>query len=373
MLPLQRVVQFLQAAIEASVYVAPTEHGLTAAELYEVGRRLGFKDGEIGDAMPQVATQYFGGRDRRLQLPEHAWMMPGHLTFRENPELRNPEAFDFVISQLNELARDVGTGSAKLDRSIIIVRGEAQSIPCHDIDVAITLMSLSQQLSEDGGVVRFKSAQGGQKPLPSSSLNQPNASLLRNDKAARTEALPHVRDVIARRGDGRPKSVEPFGAFAERLEELGYGHFRLWWSQTVNELERTDPTTSPLSTIVLTAALVEGALTFVVRHARDRGLGVFGSTTFGNDSRTWKIDELVASAARGGDTAILDAQTKNRADGLVTMRQRIHAGRMLSEFPRGVPDLRPEEARESQAVAAQVVRRILDWLERYRTGMDGAL
>jgi hypothetical protein len=70
--------------------------------------------------------------------------------------------------------------------------------------------------------------------------------------------MPHVRDVIERRMDGRPKSAEPLGAFAEQLEKLGYGHFRLWWNQTVAELGRTDPTSSPLSALVLAAALVEG-------------------------------------------------------------------------------------------------------------------
>jgi len=53
-MPLQEVVQLLQAAIEASVYIAPTEPGLTATELYEIGKRTGLKEGEIGDAMPQV-------------------------------------------------------------------------------------------------------------------------------------------------------------------------------------------------------------------------------------------------------------------------------------------------------------------------------
>jgi hypothetical protein len=38
---------------------------------------------------------------------------------------------------------------------------------------------------------------------------------------------------------------------------------------------------------------------------------------------------------------------------------------MLSEFPAGVPDLRPDEARDAKTTAELVVRRVLDWLERY--------
>jgi hypothetical protein len=177
--------------------------------------------------------------------------------------------------------------------------------------------------------------------------------------------MPHVEDVVKRRADGRPKSSEPFAAFAEQLEKLGYAHFRLWWSQTVAELGRADQNSSPLSTLVLAAALVEGALTFVVKHARSLDLGAFASSDFAGEPRTWRLEDLVASAARGSESAILDVQAKTRAELLIRSRQRIHAGRMLSEFPNGLPDLRPEEAREAKSVAELVVRRILDWLEKY--------
>jgi hypothetical protein len=62
----------------------------------------------------------------------------------------------------------------------------------------------------------------------------------------------------------------------------------------------------------------------------------------------------------GADTAILDIATRQRADGLIRTRQRVHAG-----LPGGPPDLRPEEARKAKATAELVVRRVLDWLEKY--------
>jgi hypothetical protein len=83
---------------------------------------------------------------------------------------------------------------------------------------------------------------------------------------------------------------------------------------------------------------------------------------YAREPHKWRIDKLVESAAH--NEAILDFQTKNRAEGLIRTRQRIHAGRMLSAYPKGVrvPDLRPEEAREAKAVAEQVVRGVIDWL-----------
>ena len=154
-------------------------------------------------------------------------------------------------------------------------------------------------------------------------------------------------------------------AFAEQLNKLNYAPFRLWWTQIVAELRRADVHSSPVSVSVLAAALVEAALTFVVKHAHALGLGVFRSSDFDRDPRTWKIDDLVASAASGSGSAILDSQTKNRAEALIRIRQRIHAGRMLSDFPAGVPDLRPEEARDAKTTAELVVRSVLDWLQKY--------
>jgi len=156
--------------------------------------------------------------------------------------------------------------------------------------------------------------------------------------------------------------VEPLDAFAEELEKLGYREFRLWWSQIVAELRQCNPSSTPVAACVLAAALVEGALTFIVKHARAKGL--FQSKDYDREPRTWKIDDLVASAASGGPSAILDASTRARADTLIRTRQRIHAGRMLSEYPAGPPDLRPDEARDAKASAEQVVRAILDWLQR---------
>jgi hypothetical protein len=142
----------------------------------------------------------------------------------------------------------------------------------------------------------------------------------------------------------------------------------------VSELRQTNPQSSPVAALVLAAALVEAALTFVVRHARKLGLGVLASKDFEGNPRTWKIDDLVASASRGGDTSILDVSTRQRAESLIQARQRIHAGRMLADFPTGgAPDLRPDEARDARATAEAVVRRVLDWLAKYPAGTGRSL
>jgi hypothetical protein len=62
---------------------------------------------------------------------------------------------------------------------------------------------------------------------------------------------------------------------------------------------------------------------------------------------------------------VLDNATRHRADHLAQARQRIHAGRMISEHPSGPPDLRPEEARDATQTASLVARSILDWLHKH--------
>ncbi len=360
MIPNQEITSLLKAAIDCSVFVNPTDPGLTYQELLEVGKRCGFLDGEVADAVRHVGER----------LPEYNRLMPDHTArhmfaflSHEEPEYRKFAAFDFVISQLNERVRADGMAGARLERRLIVERALTESIPRHDIEVAITYQKLTGVLAEKDGVVRF-SHNSGVHELPSVTLekmNQHNRTPRRYVSRERT--FPIVKDIIERRTDGRPSTVEPLDAFSEQLDRLGYGVFRMWWTQTVAELRRSDVHSAPLSVSVLAAALVEGALTFVVKHARK--FGAFQSSDFDRDPRTWKIEDLVRSAAPGGDSAILDLQTKNRAETLIQTRQRIHAGRMLSDFPAGVPDIRPEEGRNAKATADQVVRRVLDWLQKY--------
>jgi hypothetical protein len=285
----------------------------------------------------------------------------GTIPIAKNPEYRNIDAFDFVYSQLNHIVRAQGIRNAQLDRKVLVGLAIAQNIPERDVEAAVTIMVMCSYLKEDDNQLRPPGSGWNHQQLPSQQLGRMNVP----HSAGRERAYSLVRDMIQRRTDGRPPHAEPFDAFAEALHRLGYGQFRLWWTQIVTELQHSNPGSSPTSVLVLAAALVEGTLAFVVKYARHLNLGVFQSTDFDRDPRTWKIDDLVNSAARGGDTTILDDRTRARALNLIATRQRIHAGRMLSDFPRGVPDLRPEEPRDAIATAEQVVRCVLDWLDKY--------
>ena len=284
--------------------------------------------------------------------------------YREEPDYRNFDALDFVIGEMNARAREFGGLAAQLDREVLVERAVAAGVPRLDAEASITLFVFSGQFTEKDGVIR--SAQGiPYSPLPTMQRQQSGGFSQTYQRPERTKVYPVVQDVISRRQDGRPRVTEPLDAFAEQIDRLGYGRLRMWWTQTAQELRQCEPQATPVSACVLSAALVEGSLTFVVHHARSLGLPVFRSKDFDRDPRSWRIDDLVASAASGGDDAILDTQIRARADILVRTRQRIHAGRMMSDYPGAMPDLRPDEARDAKATADLVVRAILDWLERF--------
>lgn len=361
---LHQVKSFVRAALECSVYVAPAAPGLTHSELLEVGQRLGYQPGEINDALSDINT-YENEGPRGHLMPDFA-ALAFCLDFHtpQEPDFRNRQAVDFVFTQMSNCARTAGRDRAAIERSVLVERAVQEGIPRHDIDVAITLMVLRNIVQLKAGLISYPSG-GSRYASPSEQRRQnggPRDVMRRPDSA---RAHPVVKDVVARRVDGRPPSSEPLDAFAVELQGLGHGAFRMWWTQTVAELRQCDTQTSPLAATVLAAALVEGALTFVVKRARDCGAGTMASKDFDGPPTRWKIEDLVASAARGGEAAILDNSTRQRADTLIRARQRIHAGRMLSDFPGGPPDLRPEEARDAKATAEIVVRRVLDWLQRF--------
>ncbi len=361
----QQIAALLSAALECSFYHAPEAPGLTIEELHEVADRLDLKTGEVNDALGEV-TSFYAGRQKRLlpvrgaHLIHFQWFVQP-----ESPEYRDIKAFDFIYQSWIDGARLSGKQNVRLDRATLVERGVRDGVSRKSMEVALAILTFCEVFSETGGVLKPQNFIGEIK-LPSDNLrdNQRRAAIPVRHNTAKERAYPIVADILARRHDGRPPAAEPFDAFANMLEGLGYEPFRLWWQQLVAELKYCDPQTQATSTVVLSAAVVEGALSFVVKRARDRGQGTMGSRTFDDSPTRWRIEDLLSGATTGKEDAILDETTRRRADSLAKTRQRIHAGRLLQDYPGGPPDLRPEEARDGRHVAEAVVRRVVDWLGR---------
>ena len=83
----QRLVRFFKACVECSIYIAPTDPGLTHQELLEVGSRAGHQQGEILDALMQLGTPHRGNaRVLPTTVDTVMWLSFLH---PEDPDFRN--------------------------------------------------------------------------------------------------------------------------------------------------------------------------------------------------------------------------------------------------------------------------------------------
>lgn len=57
----------------------------------------------------------------------------------EEPEYRNFDALDFVVSELNARVKEDGMKNAKVERSLVVERALAKGISRNDIEAAINL------------------------------------------------------------------------------------------------------------------------------------------------------------------------------------------------------------------------------------------
>jgi hypothetical protein len=351
---------FIVSAIEASLYVSPKSPGLSHEEIREAATRAGYKPGEISDALRQMGQIRWDGR---LGVELH---FGSDFLDHIEPDYRSPNAFEFVRLYFRNLATEVGKDKARADRSVIVAHGVAQGIQEHDLEVAITMLIMTEHLTKHASGEYQFTAGKLEWPLPSEQRSDQGGRRHAQQRPQMEQAYGFVKDIIARRTDGRAPAAEPIKAFEHALTKLDCARFRMWWAQTAGELERTNAATSPMSMCVLSAALAEGALVLIVKRAQSLNLATMASRTFSGPSTSWKFDDLLSSAAAGGPEAIFDAKARDRAAQLNTIRNRIHVGRLMAEKPTGpIPDTRPEEAREARETLDIILRRILDWLDAH--------
>jgi hypothetical protein len=216
----QKVSSFLKAAIECSVYISPLEPGLTYDELHEVGKRVGYLQGEINDALLKTGIRLGVPRVTLTDQDATVWGM----FFPDEPDYRDYDALDFVFNQLNFLLRSEGEARAAIGRSVLVERATTQGIQRHNIEAAITWLLMAKQLTVKDNLLRFGTQGTFARQLPSVSRGFHNHKRSRPDIS---RAYPIVKDVIERRTDGRHRRAEPLDAFAEELAKLGYEPFRM--------------------------------------------------------------------------------------------------------------------------------------------------
>src|ERR1019366_3921330 len=252
--------QFIEDALECSVYVAPRDHGLTLAEIHEAAKQAGYRPGEINDALASPLIRLSGAR----YLPPAGFGLQRGLTAQFNfdfkPDFRNFEAFEFVRTELAELAREVGRAQAALPRDTLVERGALKGHERQAIEIAIAVHLLEGFFYEKDGSIGIANDKAN-SPLPSAQRAEGRRPQIDRPHLARLHDI--VRDVVLRRNDGRPAASDPLDAFEATLSSLGHARFRTWWVQKRHELRIADQGTQPTTVLILAASLGEAALAFV--------------------------------------------------------------------------------------------------------------
>ena len=210
----------IDAALEASIFQAPKDPGLTSSELIEILNKLDFKDGEINDA---ISDRWRAGKAQ--QTPDGKWMIDAKFliwplmwgAFDANYPA-NPKAVDFPISYLRKLQRDVGRDKAQITRSDLVAAGMREGISQLDMEVAITLLVYSSFLRIGSDILKLEQ---GKEHYPLYSATQSTMPPTMHRRAFdKVPAI--VTDTIRRRSDGRLPSVDPLVSFESVLEKIGH-------------------------------------------------------------------------------------------------------------------------------------------------------
>jgi hypothetical protein len=357
----EAVLGAIHCALEASIFQAPRDPGLSSSELQEVLRKLDFKEGEINDGVSDAwkLGKIQSTPDGRWFLDPNLLMWPMLLGYADDNYPANPKAVDFPISHLRKLQRDVGRDKARISRSDLVATAMRDGISQLDMEVAITLLEFGRFLRISSDIVELEP---GREQYPLYSAMAKNSLALRR-RPVFDSLLPIVSDTIRRRQDGRLPSAEPLVSFESVLEKIGHKNFSVWWHSTTGELSTTNPLTSSKSYLLLSAAVCEAMLALVATLARDKGLSMLKPLE--NDPRKWKLVNLIEAACSGPKPIIADPPLRAGLMSLNSTRQQIHVGALLSQYKDQsiVPDVKQEDARLAKEYTDKLGRRLLDWFQ----------
>ncbi|MEQ8461739.1 MAG: hypothetical protein RLO52_34415 [Sandaracinaceae bacterium] len=353
------VQQFIRRALRATVFAAPTEHGLTWGELRELASRHDIGEGELRDAL---GSHLHGRRDGRLVLADRD--ATDLVWFFDRDEFRDVDAYQFVVDEFQAVAKTHGQRAAKVGRDVLLARAIDKGHTEKSVQIAIASYCVAQYLDEqEDGLLTARPQIFQQRPRNTSEHSAPHSAGRGGDSSLR-QLVTQIEDIISRRHDQRPSSAEPLVAFEAELPKLGHGDYRMWWSHTRRELSVLSEVQTPTATIVVAAALGEAALSFVHDTAQKHGCMTGGQLD--KSPKHWSFNDLIWGAKRGGEHAILDGSLAGRCEDLNRRRQRIHAGKFLEQGATAAEvDVRPEEAREAKETLDRLTRTILDWLSRH--------
>lgn len=356
---------WLKGVLLATVFVDPENVGLTREELLELASRQGFGKAEVLEHHALARCRQF----ERRWIPSEIMVLDLiHFHDAQDGDPRNLEAYQWVLDQFDEQIREHGLQRAKIPLNVLVERGSAAGFSKVDVLAAVVSYVLEGSMVEEDQAVRCQKPIFGPKAQLAQQGGQQNRGR-RNDRHPVAPVLAQVRDIVARRKDGRPISTDPIRAFGARFSELAGANRRIWWEQQASELRTSNPHTHPTMMLVCAASLIEGALSAVVKRARELTSGAaFAGREFESPTN-WKLESLLRGAkhpSAGIFTNETDALYQD-AKRLNENRKRIHFAQYLLEDNPISIDIRPHDAVNAVTTAERVLTTLLEWLaERER-------
>lgn len=351
--------QYIQYAIESTIFITPFDEGLSTAEIYEVLSRFNFQKGEIKDAMDQMwKIQHITvnwGEDKYKLKNDYIYYSMIWDRFRPDPipEILKQKLFLYLIDDIKK------HGSHNYSQNIEILINnlqESHSFERTQILSFLRSLQLSKwiQISEDNKTIH---------QVRKDSLENGLQTCQRMDKRNGSEKFhlifPVVKEVISRRASMLPISSDPYQGFYEQLKLLNAEKYKLWWAQITAEISQLDDKRNPTARLILSAAVCEGILAFIIEFSKDKE---FAMTKFVRieDPKSWKLSEMIR-ATSSGNGPFMKEDLKRKLESINENRKRIHPAAYL---PSGaiVPDLKPEQSQEAFETSKALARAAIDWI-----------
>ena len=215
----------VKTALEASVYVAPLDHGLTMEELKKVAERFGRGAGPLLDTIRKL--DHVTNESGRWKLGRGTWH--GHEFFMfgrwEPTDPRNFDALDLPLNELQRRWEVIGPDKECISREEAVSLGAAEGISTKDMNVAFELLLLAEWLVPGDGLSFKRGRVAGRDARPGKLV----ASFKKDSRprALLAKILPLVTSVIGERSSvNAPTSTNervgnvPKGAVVSEIQKV---------------------------------------------------------------------------------------------------------------------------------------------------------
>lgn len=351
--------QYIQFAIESTIFITPFDEGLSKTEIFEILTRFDFHKGEIQDALDvmwktQHITINWGEQKYKLSSDYIFYSMVWD-RFRPDPipEVLKRKIFLYLLEDIKKY------GSRNYSLNIEILINNLQESQDFERTIILSFLRSLQlakwiQISEDNKNilnVKKESIENGLKTCQK--MDERKGSEKFNS------IFPVVKDVVGRRVSVLPISSDPYDGLSEQLKLLKADKYKLWWTQITSEISQLDDKRNPTARLILSAAICEGILAFVIEFSKDKEFAMTKNLRV-EDPKSWKFSEMI-KATSSGISPFMKEDLRRKLEKMNENRKRIHPASYLT-FGSAIPDLKPEQSQEAFETSKALAREAIEWI-----------